>query len=84
MRCADVFMVRKFIGGNESCNHRIAAFFTRLKKSGVIDGKVAGKDYKGYDFKRWTLVDPVKAKQLLSERHIRPMRADAIKFGKVE
>lgn len=72
-------MLREFIGGHLG-NLTAGVRFAEYKRAGVLEGKVQGRDYNGYNYKRWTLIDPVKAKQFLAERHIRPMRADAVKF----
>lgn len=77
-RCADVVLARSFTGANDACRSKFGSRFAKLKKLGVVDGKVQGKDINGYDYKRWTLIDSGKAKAALELWHIRPMRPDAI------
>jgi hypothetical protein len=80
MRFADTVTVRNFIGGNQSCNSKLGGRFSAYKKAGVVEGKVQGTDSNGYDYKRWTVINPDKAKEFLASRHIRPMRSEAMRF----
>lgn len=78
-RSVDIMSVREFIGANKSINHILAGRFTAYKKAGATSGEESGKkDEAGYPYKRWRLVDSGKAKTVLDDQRIRPMRASAM------
>jgi hypothetical protein len=78
-RSVDVMSVRQFIGGNERCNHKMAAMFKKMAEAGAVEGVDSGrKDEKGYPYKRWILTDAEKVKDVLRKWHVKPMRPNVI------
>ena len=78
-RHVDVMSVREFIGGNEKCNHKLAAKFKYLAEGGAVEGVDSGrKDENGFSYKRWNLVDAGKAKDVLRKWHVKPIRPNVI------
>lgn len=78
-RSIDVMSVRQFIGGNENCNHKLAAKFKQMADAGAVDGADSGrKDEKGFPYKRWVLTDTEAAKRVLQKWYVKPMRPNVI------
>ena len=78
-RSADIMTVRRFIGGNSNCNAVLGGQFTTYKKAGAVTGEDSGDiDSRGFPYKRWVLTDAGKAKEVLKERHIRPLLPSAM------
>lgn len=80
-RSVDVMSVRDFIGGNAKCNHKLAGRFKKLSEGGAVVGSDSGhKDESGYPYKRWSLSSAERAKDVLKEWHVKPMKADVIEW----
>lgn len=74
----DVELFRAAIGGKASCNTKFRGKITPYRKSEAVEGEVAGKDESGYPYKRWKLIEPELAREILKRRRIRPLKSGAI------
>jgi hypothetical protein len=77
MRAVDVKSMRSFLGADRRCYAKLGGRFSKYKTDGAVVGEVAGRDERGFEYKRWHVINPEAAKQTLAYHKIKPLRPEA-------
>jgi len=79
-RQIDIELFRTAMAGTASCNTKAAGKITPYRKSAAVSGEIVGKDARGFPYKRWKLIKPEFAREILKRHKIRPFKLGAIEI----